>query len=125
LTEHAEAKIREQKEQKRTREAKAAEAAQRISEINLCFDKTKLQAMKGTTLNDQFKAYKDAKGPNVIQLKSMGLTVDKKKAAMIADADLYYAGIWKPFTEVNESDSDSEEMDDVDISDTEEEWEDL
>ena len=55
MIEHAEAKIKEQNEQRRQRKAKAAETAQRISEINLCFDQTKLLAMKGATLNDQFK----------------------------------------------------------------------
>ncbi|KAF8666925.1 hypothetical protein AX14_006416, partial [Amanita brunnescens Koide BX004] len=70
--------------------------------------------MKGATLNDQFKAYKNAKGPNVIQLKTAGLTVHKKKIAMIADAVLYHAGTWEPFTEADQSDSDLEEMIDTD-----------
>ena len=81
--------------------------------------------MKGATLNDQFKAYKNAKGPNVIQLKTAGLTVYKRKTAMIADTILYHAGTWKQFTEADQSDSDLEEMIDNDVSDTEDEWEDL
>jgi len=125
LIEHAEAKIKEQNERRRQRKAKATETAQRISEINLCFDQTQLLAMKGATLTDQFKAYKNAKGPNVIQLKTAGLTVQKRKIAMIADAVLYHAGTWKPFTEADQSDSDLEEMIDNDVSDTEDEWEDL
>ena len=122
LIEHAEERIEEKNERRRQRKAKAAETAQRISEINLCFDETTLLAMKGATLNDQFKAYKNAKGPNVIQLKTAGLTVHKKKIAMIADAVLYHAGTWEPFTEADQSDSDLEEMIDTDVSDTEDEW---
>ncbi len=58
-------------------------------------------------------------------LKTAGLTVQKRKIAMIADAVLYHAGTWKPFTEADQSDSDLEEMIDNDVSDTEDEWEDL
>lgn len=95
MIEAAENKIKQRKEKQKRRQEKSAEKAVRVSNIELIFDLSKVDGLKGKTLQDQFEAFKAAKGPNIGKLKSRA-KVGFIREALKLDIEAKLAGTWVP-----------------------------
>ena len=106
---------------KAVREQNANDKAQRLASLNLIFDKTKLPAIKGQQLHDQYALFKSQGAPNIQDIKKPTKVGDIRKELEKA-IDLYTNGIWSLG---NNDESDSEVSECLDEEEEEEDWEDM
>ena len=91
----AEKKIQLKKEKQQKRQEKTAEKAVRVSNIELIFDLSKVDGLKGKILHDQLDAFKAAKGPNTGKLNSRA-KVGSIREALKQDIQEKLDGTWVP-----------------------------
>jgi hypothetical protein len=107
---------------KEVRERNAKATAERIAQLELVFDREKVPALKGTSLKDQLRLFKNAGAPNLKQ-GPMPTKVADIRQALVDAIDLHINGTWKLVQdEENETES-------INLSgeegDEEEDWEDV
>ena len=91
---------------KEVQERNAKATAEWIAQLDLVFDKEKIPELKGTSLKDQLRLFKNEGAPNLKQGPMPTKVADIRKA-LIDAIDLYTNGTWKL---VQDEESDTENI---------------
>jgi hypothetical protein len=79
---------------KEVRDRNAKATAERIAQLELVFDKEKVPGLKGMSLKDQLRLFKNAGAPN-LQKGPMPVKVADIRKALLDAIDLHTNGTWK------------------------------
>jgi hypothetical protein len=126
---------------KEVQEQNAKATAERIAQLDLIFDKEKVPELKGVSLKDQLRLFKNEGAPN-LQKGPMPTKVADIRQALLDAIDLYTNGTWKLVQdeeteteninlseeegdEENEEGEEDEEDEEDDWEDEEDDWEDV
>ena len=94
IVEYRDKRQAEKTTRKAVREQNAQKTAARIAQLELVLEKEKIPGLKGNTLKDQLKLFKQSGAPNLQTGRQPTLVNDIRKALMDA-IDLYVEGSWK------------------------------
>jgi hypothetical protein len=104
--------------------------------LDLIFDKEKIPGLKGVSLKDQLKLFKNAGAPN-LQGRALPTKVNDIRESLIDAIDLHTNGTWKlvqddesdsedtEFSEEEEEEGEEEEGEEREEDEDETDWEDI
>ena len=125
LVEFRDKRQAEKTTRKQVRERNAKATAERIAQLNLNFNREEIPGLRGVSLKDQLKLFKNAGAPNLMQGPLPTIVADIRNA-LIDAIDLHINGTWK-LIQSEEGDIENLDIEEREEEDEEDEddWEDV